>query len=162
MDDKQIRLDRMRYTKNTLSSGFALLGILFNVFFFVSILRSDVGTYYYTWLTGVSIIYNLVFMLTVFLCSEGVKNYKISYAVIMIVVGTIQIIRIFIIPAKAAATVMEVNKVERAVMLPDQHARVIAFLLISAFFLIVGGIMGIIRSTTLHAYEKSLEEKAVA
>ena len=155
-----IRKDRMRYTKNTTSSGFALLAILFNVFYFVSIYRSNVGTYYYTWLTGVSIVYNLVFMLTVFLCSEGVKNYKINYSVTMIIVGALQIVRIFIIPAKAAATVIEINKEERAVMLPAQHTRVIVFLLVSAFFLVAGGIIGIIRSKTLEAYNKSLAAKA--
>ena len=36
-EEKTIRLDRMRYTKNTLASGLALLSILFNVFFFISI-----------------------------------------------------------------------------------------------------------------------------
>ncbi len=160
MDEKTIRKDRMRYTKNTTSSSFALLAILFNVFYFVSIYRSDVGTYYYTWLTGISIVYNLVFMLVVFLCSEGVKNYNINYSITMIVVGALQIVRIFIIPHKAATTIIQVGEEERAAMLAPQHVRVIVFLLASAGFLIVGGIVGIIKSTTLRAYEKSLKEKA--
>ena len=46
-DEKTTRLDRMRYTKNTFSSNFALLAILFDVFFFISLYESDVGTFYY-------------------------------------------------------------------------------------------------------------------
>ncbi|MBP5183515.1 MAG: hypothetical protein J6113_00205 [Lachnospiraceae bacterium] len=160
MDEKTIRKDRMRYTKNTTSSSFALLAILFNVFYFVSIYRSDVGSYYYTWLTGASIIYNLVFMLVVFLCSEGVKLYNFNYSVTMIIVGALQIVRIFIIPRKAATTILQVGEEERAAMLAPQHVRVICFLLISSAFLIVGGIIGIIKGETLRAYQKSLENKA--
>ena len=44
-EDKLIQRDRMRFTKNTLSSSLALLAILFNVLYFVSIYRSDVGSY---------------------------------------------------------------------------------------------------------------------
>ena len=36
-EENTIRLDRMRYTKNTASSRLALLAILFDVLFFVSI-----------------------------------------------------------------------------------------------------------------------------
>jgi hypothetical protein len=160
MDEKTIRLDRMRYTNNGTSSGFALLAILFNVFYFVSIYRSDVGTYYYSWLIGLSIIYNLVFMLVVFLCSEGVKSYNFNYSVTMIVVGVLQISRIFIIPLKASTTILKVNEEERAAMLPAQHLRVVIFLSVSAFFLIAGGIIGIIKHNKLESYKKTLVKTA--
>ena len=75
-DDRIVKRDRMRYTKNTLSSTLALLGIVFDVLYFVSIYQSDVGTYYYNILIGASVLYNLIFMLMAFLSSEGVKNYK--------------------------------------------------------------------------------------
>ena len=77
-ENKRISLDRMRYTKNTLSSSLALCAIVFNVLYFVSIYESDVGSWYYSMLIGASIVYNLLFMLMVFLASEGVKNYKIG------------------------------------------------------------------------------------
>ena len=51
-DEKYIRLDRMRYTKNTTASGLALLSILFDVFFFISIYESNVGAWYYNILTA--------------------------------------------------------------------------------------------------------------
>ena len=37
MDDRQIRLDRMRYIKNTSSSRLCYLAILLNVLYFISI-----------------------------------------------------------------------------------------------------------------------------
>ena len=71
---QEIKLDRMRYTKNTTSSRLALLAIVFDVLFFISIYKSNVGTWYYNILMGASIIYNLVFMLATFLSSESVSQ----------------------------------------------------------------------------------------
>ena len=88
-EERFLKRDRMRFTKNTLSSGLALLAILFNVFYFVSIYKSDVGSYYYNILTGASILYNLIFMLVVFLSSEGVKSYKASFAWVLLAVGAL-------------------------------------------------------------------------
>jgi hypothetical protein len=78
-----IKKDRLRYTKNTKSSTFALIAILSNVFYFVSLYSSDVGNFYYNKTIGASVICNLLFLLFTFLCSEGVKNYKMSYSIIL-------------------------------------------------------------------------------
>lgn len=158
MDDKQIRLDRMRYTKNTTSSTLALLAILLNAVYFISIYRLDVGEYYYTWIFGVSIIYNLIFMLTVFLCSEGVKNYKINFSLTMIVVGALQGVRILIIPKKAHSTMLEVGKTERLAMTDGQYRLAVICLVVSELFLVFGGLIGIIKTKRLNAYEKSLQK----
>ncbi|MBO7354754.1 MAG: hypothetical protein J6S72_04340 [Lachnospiraceae bacterium] len=157
MDDKQIRKDILRYSKNKTSSGLALLAILLNVFYFVSIYRSDVGNYYYTWLTGVSIIFNLVFMLTVFLCSEGVKNYHTGYSVTLIIVGVIQFVRTQIIPKKAFAAVTVLGEQEIPVMTAGQYTRIIFFLIASGSLLILAGIFGIMKTVTLRNYLKEIE-----
>ena len=157
-DDKNIRLDRMRFTKNTASSSLALLAILFNVFFFVSIYKSDVGSWYYTILIGASIIYNLVFMLAVFLASEGVKNYNLSYSYLLFVVGAIQIIRIFILPMKAHGATITVKDEVLSVMSDGQYFRVIAYLLISAACLFASGVINYQKSTALNAYISSMNE----
>ena len=66
-ENRVIKRDRMRFTKNSLASGLVLVAILFNVFYFINIYKSDVthsvGNFYYQYRIGVSIIYNLVFML---------------------------------------------------------------------------------------------------
>ena len=61
--DENIKKDRLRYTKNTQSSTFALLAIVFNVLYFVSIYSSDVGNFYYSPTIGISVLCNLLFLL---------------------------------------------------------------------------------------------------
>ena len=147
------RTDRMRYTKNTASSRLALLAIVFDILFFISIYKSDVGTYYYTILIGASIIYNLVFLLVTFLCSEGVKNYKTAYSWAMIVLGIIQIVRVFILPADAHRTIVG----GAAVMGDGQFIRIVIYLAASAVSLFAGAIVNIKKSRALAKYTASLQ-----
>ena len=155
-DDKQVRLDRMRYTKNTLASGLALLSILFDVFFFISIYESNVGSWYYNVLMGASILYNLIFLLAAFLSSEGIKNYKISYSYLMIALGIGQIIRIFIYPVRAHAATVTIQEQAVTVMENPQFIRCVLYLVISAACLFVGAFVGMTRSRQLKAHLQSL------
>ena len=155
-DDKQVRLDRMRYTKNTLASGLALLSILFDVFFFISIYESNVGSWYYNILIGASILYNLIFLLAAFLSSEGIKNYKIGYAYLMIALGIGQIIRIFIYPMRAHAATVTIQEQAVTVMENPQFIRCVLYLVISAACLFVGAFVGMTRSKQLKAHLQSL------
>ena len=152
-DDRTTQLDRMRYTKNTSSSRLALLAIVFDVLFFISIYKSDVGTYYYTIMIGASIIYNLVFMLAAFLCSEGVKGYQVSYSWVMILLGLIQIARIFIIPADAHRTLVS----DAPVMGDAQYIRVVIYLAASAVCLFAGAVINLNKSRALSAHLASLQ-----
>ena len=167
MDEKkQIQLDRMRFTKNTLGSRLVYLAILFDVLYFVSVYASDVGTWYYQALIGVSIVYNLVFMLIAFLASEGVKNYKTGYGYLLLGLGVGQIVRIFILPMMAASAMTKRSDpvlkkvVEVAVMDKGQFAWIVVFLCLSAACCIIAGAVSVIRSRKLAAYNASLEEKA--
>ncbi len=151
-EERLIRRDRMRFTKNTPSSRLALLAIVLNVLFFVSIYRVNVDDYY-TWLIGISILYNLVFMLAAFLASEGVKNYKIQYSWLLAVLAAGQIVRIFILPAmmhtrkytetieiitksRRGADIKTYETIEKLVMVPEQYTRVIIYLCLSALCLL--------------------------
>jgi len=159
-DERTTRLDRMRFTKNTLSSNLALLAIIFDVCFFISIYESDVGSWYYTILVGGSILYNLIFMLAAFLSSEGVKNYKIGYSYLMIVLGIIQIARIFIYPVQAHNAVVTIQEQAVTVMETAQFTRVVLYLVLSAVCLFAGAVVGIIRSRALAGHLATLESKA--
>ncbi len=159
-EEQLIQRDRMRFTKNTLSSGLALLAILFNVFYFVSIYKSDVGSYYYNIIMGASILYNLVFMLVVFLSSEGVKGYKAAFAYVLLVVGALQILRIFILPMQAHTATIKVNKQEVLVMQTAQFIRVVVYLAASSACCLVAGVVGIRKSRALAAHMATLEQKA--
>ena len=155
-DDREIRLDRMRYIKNTSSANLTYLGILFDVFFFVNIYRSDVDTYYYNILIGISIVYNLVFLLAAFLSSEGAKNYKPGYTWLLGALGIGQIIRIFIIPMRAHSATTLVNGVETLVMQNGQFFRVIAYLVISGACLLAAAAINYRKCHELSGHLKSL------
>ena len=152
-DDRSVQLDRMRYTKNTASSRLALLAIVFDVLFFISIYKSDVGTYYYTATTGGSIIYNLVFLLAAFLCSEGVKKYQTVYSWVMIVLGILQIARIFIIPMDAHRTIIN----SEPVMGNAQFIFTVVCLALSAACLFAGAVINLKKSRALSAHLASLQ-----
>lgn len=158
-ENKRIRLDRMRYIKNSLSSRLALLSIVFNVLYFVSIYQSDVGSWYYTLLIGGSIVYNLLFMLMAFLASEGVKNYKLGYAVLLLALGAGQFVRMFYLPMKAHVATVTISKVTYTVMGDGQFAWVLVCLALSAACAIVAGVVGVRRSRMLADYVASLEQK---
>lgn len=160
-EDRTIRRDRMRFIKNSLSANLALLGILFDVFFFVSIYKSDVGTYYYNILIGASIVYNLIFMLAAFLSSEGVKNYKKGYSYLLVVLGVIQFVRIFILPVPAHSAVISVNGTDTLVMQNGQFGRVVVYLVVSGVSLIASAVVNYIRCNELESHLKTLGTPAV-
>ncbi len=155
-----IRRDRMRFTRNKLSANLAILAILFNVFYFVSLYQSDVGTYYYNILTGASIIYNLLFMLIAFLSSEGVKNYKKNYTWPLLFLGVMQIVRIFIIPTRAHNTIVSLGGVETPVMSDAKFTFQVVCLVVSAVCLFASAVVNFAKCTALEAHVKSLEENA--
>ena len=159
-EQKQIKLDRMRYTKNTLSSRLTLLAIVFDVLYFVSIYSTDVGSWYYSLLIGVSIVYNLLFMLLAFLSSEGVKNYHTGYAWLLLGLSAGQVIRIFILPMQALQATVKIKSEVLPVMQTPQFIYVVVMLILSALCCLIAGLAGIKRSRTLEAYNASLSEKA--
>ena len=134
--------------------------VVFDCLFFVSIYQSDVGTFYYNWLIGVSIVYNLIFLLAAFLASESVKNRKTGYSGILVVLGVIQIARIFILPAQAHAATVLVNGVETVVMGDKQYLYCVACLVISAVCCIVAAVVSAKNNKVLTDYMKTIETKA--
>ena len=159
INEKEIRLDRMRYVKNTAASRLCYLAILLNVFYFVSIYKSDVGSWYYQILIGASIVYNLLFMLMAFLASEGVKNYQASYSKLLYGLGAGQIARIFILPLQAHQALVKIGGAEVPVMGNAQFIRVIIYLAGSAACLLAAGVINQSKCTALAGHLKTLEAK---
>lgn len=164
-----IKTDRMRYTKNAASSRLALLAIVFNVLYFVSVYQSDVDNHYYTLLIGASVVYNLIFMLTAFLSSEGVKNYKKGYSILLAALGVGQIARFFILPRQMHETVWKVVKqtvngvkTETTLMVMDdgQFTFLIVMLALSAVCCFASAMINLIKSTRLEKHIASLNGAA--
>ena len=156
-----VKKDRLRYTKNKLSSTLAILGIVFDALYFISIYSSDVGNYFYNYIIGMSVVYNLLFLLCVFLSSEGVKSYKLGYAIALIAVGALQIGRIFYIPVNAHSTLVSIGAENVRAMENGQFAYVIVCLLLSAAACIASGVIAIYKTKTLEGYNKQLAEASV-
>ena len=174
-EESIIRQDRMRFTKNNASSRLALLAILLNVLFFVSIYKIN-DTHYYAYQIGASILYNLVFMLAAFLASEGVKNYKIYFSILLIILAVGQIVRIFIYPKQMFNTPYDSNyelgvtvtervfdgsdillrERENRVMETSQYIRTIIYLTLSALCLAASAVINVLKSRALAAHVASL------
>ena len=160
-NDALIKKDRLRYTKNKLSANLTYLAIVFDCIYFVSLYSSDIkrqeiGGSYYVWMMGISVLYNLVFMLAAFLCSEGVKNYSIGHGFALMVIGAGPLVRIFIWPMKLHATEAASGDL---VMQDGQFLRVIVYLVASAALCIIAGVVAVIKTTTLRNYEAELKRR---
>ena len=159
-EEQMIRRDRMRFKNNKMSANLTLLAILLDVLYFVNIYQNDAENYYYTWMIGVSVIYNLVFMLAAFLAEEGVKNYKKAYTYPLILLGVIQIVRIFILPTKAHTTTLTSGKRAGELAMGDgQFTYLVALLIASAVCLVIAAVVNYIKCTALEAHMKMLAKQ---
>lgn len=160
-EERLVKLDRMRYTKDKMSANMILLAIVLDALYFISIYKTDVSTYYYTWVIGASIVYNLLFMLSAFLASESVKSRKGGYMGLLIFIGAMQFVRVFYLPAKAHAATVEIQNVEQVVMTDKQYIYVVACLIVSGICCIAAAINSYINTKNLNNYMQSLENKTV-
>lgn len=158
--DLYLKRDRMRYTKDSLSSNLVLLAIVLDALYFISIYKTDVGTYYYSWVIGASVIFNLLFLLTAFLASQGVKNRKPEYCKLLMVLGVLQVIRVFYLPAKAHNAEVVVGDTTYMAMGDGQYYFVIACLIVSAVSCIAASVICYINCKNLAQHMRELEEKA--
>ena len=167
-----IKKDRLRFTKNKLSSGLALLAIVFNALYFVDVYRSDVGSYFYNWTIGASVLYNLIFMLAAFLSSEGVKNYKLGYSYVLMALGLGEIVRVFYIPLQSRNTtdptittdalteLVAKNETVPTVMGDFQFYFCAGCLVAAGALCIIAGVVALIKTTTLIKYQAELEKNS--
>lgn len=144
-----IKSDILRYKKNKLGANLALLGLAAGCVYFL-ILYSQVNNnnYYYKWSIAVDVIYNLFFLLFVFLFSEQVKGYDRSLFPAQMVVGLLQFARIFWLPLSGFR-----DKAIDAVT----FVGLTVFLAISGACIIASGIIGFIRSKEVADFSKKVE-----
>ena len=143
-------LDRKKYKGDSLPYTLVLLGLVLNVLYFVSVYRLNDGIFYQP-VIGASVIYNLLFMLSVFLCAENLKNYKWKFSIVIIGIGLLQIARLFVIPPMLA-------KITSSKYTKDQlsavHFRMHLYLIGSCVLLVLGSVWSIINSLRLQEYKE--------
>lgn len=157
----QIKLDRMRYTKDKLSANLIIFAIILDCLYFISVYKSDVGSYYYTWVIGASVVYNLLFLLAAFLASEGVKSRKGGYTGMLLVIGIMQFVRMFYLPAKAHAAVVEIAGASVQVMGNGQYIYTLVCLAASGICCVAAAITSYVNSKQLAQYMRSIENENV-
>ena len=166
MDDAFVKKDRMRFTKNKLSSGLALLALALDVLYFISLYSSDVGhpergQYYYNIRIAISIIYNLLFLLIVFLCSEGVKNYIRGYHYVLLFMGLFQFVRIFIYPWQALHFPVTIEGGGTVMAMENaQFIRICIYLGLSGLCCVIAAIVGLSKCRSLENHQKAVEQLA--
>lgn len=111
--------DIMRYKTNKLPASLALLGIVFSCLYFC-LLYGFQTSFFSMWKIGISVMLTLVLLLVTFLSSEGIKAYKKKFAIVLLVLAVIQIIRIFGLPFEAL-------KYDSKLAATDEHAFTIRY-----------------------------------
>lgn len=159
-NDRFIKRDRMRYTKDSCASNLVLLAIVFNVLYFIGVYKTDVENYYYTWVIGASVIYNLLFLLISFLASQVVKSRKDDYWLVLIVLGAMQIVRIFYLPTKAHSTLVDMGGgIMQLAMSDGLYYSSIVCLVASAVCCALAGVINLINCRNLAQHMRELENK---
>ena len=164
-----VQTDICRYKRNKLASGLALLGLVFECLYFMLFysLLFGVSGPYYTFLIGFSVLVNLAVLLVTFLSSEGVKVYNKKYCIPLIVVGVVQIARIFIYPLDLALggnyLYESANTVTAWYFGNELSAGVtstilIVYLILSAACMFAAAGFGYIRARQLEIFNASLEK----
>lgn len=163
-----IRDDIRRYKKNKFAGNFALLALVFNCFYFM-LLYAIHESQMKTVLIGVSVITNLVVLLSGFYASEGVKGYNKKFSIVLFVLAAVQIARIFIYPTMGMAGNwlhsehifgFTTSDIKTSVAL--NGTLMIIFLAASAACFIVAGVFGLIFAQRLEVFSKKVADGEIS
>ena len=162
-----IKDDIQRYKKNKLASLLAILGIVCCcVYFIVLYAQVKNGNFYYKWPIALDVIYNLFFLLFVFLFSEQVKNYNSKLFWVQMAFGAMQVVRIFWLPLAGVSQTLypKLTGVVYGgkVLSTGSFMVMVVALAASAASVIASGVICLIRSKSLENFNKKLESGEVS
>ena len=128
----------MKYQADKLSYLLCILGIIFNVIYFVSIYTNrDIVP---DAVVGADVLINIIFMMIVFMASEKLKLYEKKWNVYAALLGLVQILRVFWLP-------MHYKNLE--MLTGTKFTLILVWLISSAAVLIFAGINATINSRIL-------------
>lgn len=161
MNNKEfaIKTDIMRYKPNQLSFLFCVLAIVLNVAMFLIIYQETNCKSNY--LLGIDLVINVVFMLAVFLLSEKSKAYNLKAGYVALVMGLIEIGRIFFIPLYYYNKHLEYLKTEEGIigLSNSQFYWCVGLMIAAAVCLFAAGVDTIIKSRRLTAHLANISGK---
>lgn len=94
--DKTLAIDMMHYKSNKLSFWLIILTIALNIAMFLIIYKTTNCTPDIQ--LGIDLLVNVMLMLACFLAAEKTKRYDRTWGITSIVIGGVQVVRIFWIP----------------------------------------------------------------
>ncbi len=153
-----IQHDIMRYRKNKLAANLALLGLAFGCLYFL-ILYAQVKNerFYYTWEIAFDVIYNLFFLLLTFLMSEQVKNYNRKMFPLQLIIGVLQIARIFWLPLSGIThTFVNSAGAEVTIITSGTFTAMTVCLAASGALIIASSLIGFFRSLAVENFNKKV------
>lgn len=161
-----LSLDIMRYKTNKLPASLALLGIVFSCLYFC-LLYGYKTPFFSMWKIGISVMLTLLLLLVTFLSSEGIKAYKKNYAIVLLVLAVMQIIRMFGLPFEAlkhdsGLAASDVHALEIRYFGVDlssgaSYAILVIWLAASAACLIAAAVIGYINCIRLEKFRKKID-----
>lgn len=161
-NEKIINSDILKYKTNKLAAMLALLGIVFSALYFCLLysLENTQSDYFTaTWKIGFSVLITLFSLLITFLASEGIKNYKKKFCIVLLVLALVQIIRMFGLPLevlKKGGTFTSgyfFTTITPAVA----YAIAVIWLALSAACLVGSAVIGYINCLRLDMHNKKIE-----
>lgn len=142
-----IKADKMRYQTNGQAYGFILLGLAISVAALFAIITPPTVVPDFT--TAIEILINIVLLLVTFLAAERCKFYDRKWANVVIVIAVVHVLRIFYVPTRLVAN---------GQITALQYTMITILLLVSALFLILGGLITMRKSKILHDHLKEMGE----
>lgn len=164
--------DILRYKKNSLPSGLALLGLVFNCLYFMLLYGIKVSTIsevvdgrpvqiatrFADMTMGFSVVITLFMLLIAFLSSEGIKGYNKKYCIVLLVLAAFQILRIFGYPVYGLKN--DMLKVNYFFLNPTESTTefviLVVYLCASAACFIASAVIGYFRCKRLETYEAGI------
>ena len=149
-----IQHDIMRYRKNKSAANLALVGLALGCLYFL-LLYAQVknGNKLYTWEIAFDVVYNLFFLLLTFLVSEQVKNYNRKLFPLQLIIGVLQIARIFWLPLKG----ITLTNGDVTVISIGTFIALAVCLAVSGACIIASAIIGFIRAKAVEEFAKKVE-----
>ena len=143
-----VKIDKMRFQENKISSTTAFLAIGFDAYYLLSVINNTEVTP--TVIIALKILLNIAFILVVFLAMSKVKVYQKNWSYVLIVFGGLTLLRMLWMPAQLISNT-DLSIVYRI------HLFVILGIIASLLF--ISGFVSLKKCNQLSAYEKQLHSE---
>lgn len=144
-------VDRMRYQSDSAAFWLCILGICFNIAYFIGIYSNRLLTPDAS--VGLDVLYNIVFMLIAFLTSEKTKAYARPWAFAAAGLGAAQVLRIEWLPKKF---------LEAELLAESGYRLAVLLLCASGAALLLAGAVCLIHATMLKRHMAALGNNGAA